>query len=149
MEQQINTLERTVILIAHITQATEEIKNAITRSMYFYLHFQIQVLAIIGSVYLPSTVAADSIRNILMNRQERLLALLLGTACSERNKLLAYYKLEASYLAVNPERTQYILVDEDHTFKCSHPTLKICNVNQGGHSQSATKFPDFSLFDLI
>ena len=65
---------------------------------------------------------------------------LLGTARSEQKELLAYYKLESkkisndqeliqsSYLAVNPERTQYILLDEDHAFKCNDPTLKICNV---------------------
>ena len=41
LEQRIDTLEKMVILIAHIIQVIEEIKNAITRSMYFYLHFQI------------------------------------------------------------------------------------------------------------
>ena len=66
-------LERTVILIAHKTQATEEIKNAITRSMYFYLNFQIQVQAIIMQRLSTSTETADILRNILMSIQERLL----------------------------------------------------------------------------
>ena len=72
LEQQINTLERMVILTVHITRAIEEIKNAITRSMYFYLHFQIQVQAIIMQRLSPSTVTADGLRTILMSIQERL-----------------------------------------------------------------------------
>ena len=185
MKQQINTLERMVILTAHITRAIEEIKNAITRSMYFYSHFQIQVQAIIMQRLSPSTVTADSLRNILMSIQERLPktiglpfdprthlfeyfhysrcmtlfqdnrviitiniplmeftqryelfqavslpAPLLGTARSEKKEFLAYYKLEASYLVVNPERTKYILLYEDHAFKCSDHTLKICSVKK-------------------
>ena len=185
LEQRINTLEKMVILIAHITQVIEEIKNAITRSMYFYLHLQIQVQSIIMQHLSPSTVTADNLRSILLSIQERLPktiglpfdprtplfeyfqylkcmtlfqdnrviitiniplmeftqqyelfkaislpAPLLGTRCSKGIELLAYYKLEASYLAVDPGRTRYILLDEDHAFQCSDPTLKICNVKE-------------------
>ena len=55
---------------------------------------------------------------------------LLGTARSEEKELLAYYKLEASYLAVNPSKTQFILLDEEHALQCSDPTLKIGNVRE-------------------
>lgn len=185
LEQEINTLETTVILIARITHVIEEIKNAITRSMYFYLHFQIQVQSIIMQRLSPSTVTAANLRNILMEIQERLPktiglpfdprtrlfeyfqhlrcmtlfqdnrvivtiniplmeftqrfdlfkaislpAPLLGTTRFEKKELLAYYKLEASYLAVNPSKTQFILLDEDHALQCSDPTLKICNVKE-------------------
>ena len=185
LEQDINTLEKMVILIAQITRIIEEIKNAITRSMYFYLHFQIQVQSIIMQRLSPSTVTAANLRNILMSIQERLPktiglpfdprthlfeyfqylkcmtifqdnrviitiniplmeftqrydlfqaislpAPLLGTARSEEKELLAYYKLEASYLAVNPSKTQFILLDEEHALQCSDPTLKICNVRE-------------------
>ena len=174
-----------VILIAHITQVIEEIKNAITRSMYFYLHFQIQVQSIIMQHLSPSTVTADNLRSVLLSIQERLPKIiglpfdprthlfeyfqylkcmtlfqdnrviitiniplmeftqqyelfkaislpapLLGTRRSKGKELLAYYKLEASYLAVDPGRTRYILLDEDHAFQCSDPTLKICNVKE-------------------
>ena len=185
LEQQLNTLERVVLLTAHVTRVIEEIKNAITRSMYFYLHFQIQVQAIIMQRLSPSTVSADNLRNVLLSIRERLPktiglpfdprthlfeyfqylrcltlfqnnrviitidiplmeftqryelykaislpAPLLGTARAEKKELLAYYKLESSYLAVNPERTQYILLNEGQAIQCSDPMLKICNIKK-------------------
>ncbi|MCG8033766.1 MAG: envelope fusion protein [Candidatus Thiodiazotropha taylori] len=185
LEQRLNSLDKIVKLISRISQVIAEIKNAITRSMYFYLHFQIQVQSIIMQRLSPSTVTAANLRGILMGVQERLPktvglpfdprthlfeyfqylkcmtlfqdnrviitiniplieftrrfdlfhaislpAPLLGTPRAQKKELLAYYKLEASYLAVNPEKTQFILLDEDHAFQCSDPTLKICNVKE-------------------
>ena len=43
-------------------------------------------------------------------------------------KLLAYYKLESNYLAINSDRSQYILLTETQVKDCVQSGLQICNV---------------------
>ena len=46
-------------------------------------------------------------------------------------KLLAYYKLESNYLAINSDRSQYILLTETQVKDCVQHVqsgLQICNV---------------------
>ena len=43
-------------------------------------------------------------------------------------KLLAYYKLESNYLAINSDRSQYILLTETPVKDCVQSGLQICNV---------------------
>ena len=43
-------------------------------------------------------------------------------------KLLAYYKLEFNYLAINSDRSQYILLTETQVKDCVQSGLQICNV---------------------
>ncbi|MEW8545669.1 MAG: hypothetical protein AB2693_19280 [Candidatus Thiodiazotropha sp.] len=185
LEHRINGVEKLTMLFAQMNLIIEEIKNAMARSMYFYLHFQMQVQSITMQRLSPSTISADNLRDMLLIIQGRLpktIGLpydprthifeyykfltsvtlfednhviittniplieftqrfdvfkayslpvpLLGTTPGDKKELLAYYRLESSYLAVNPERTKYILLDEDHAFQCSGPDLKICNIKE-------------------
>ena len=43
-------------------------------------------------------------------------------------KLLAYYKLESNYLAINSDRSQYISLTETQVKDCVQSGLQICNV---------------------
>ena len=43
-------------------------------------------------------------------------------------ELLAYYKLESNYLAINSERTQYILMNENEVQLCKESGMQICNI---------------------
>ena len=43
-------------------------------------------------------------------------------------KLLTYYKLESNYLAINSDRSQYILLTETQVKDCVQSGLQICNV---------------------
>ena len=43
-------------------------------------------------------------------------------------KLLAYYKLESNYMAINSDRSQYILLTETQVKDCVQSGLQICNV---------------------
>ena len=55
---------------------------------------------------------------------------LLGTTRVDKDdkKLLAYYKLEFNYLAINSDRSQYILLTETQVKDCVQSGLQICNV---------------------
>lgn len=44
--------------------------------------------------------------------------------------LLVYYKLEADFLAVNSERTKYILMNENDVQSCINSGMQICNVKK-------------------
>lgn len=91
LEQDVNTLAKMVLLTARVSRVTEEIKNAITRSMYFYLHFQIQVQSIIMQRLSPSTVTAANLRDILMSIQERL-PKTIGLPFDPRTHLFEYFQ---------------------------------------------------------
>ena len=41
---------------------------------------------------------------------------------------VAKYKLETSALAINPERTKYMILKADELIHCSTPLLESCNV---------------------
>ena len=185
LQSQINSLEKLTVFTAQLNLIIDSIKNAISRSMYFYLHFQMQVQLITMQRLSPSTIAADDLRNLLLTIQSRLpktISLphdprtklfeyykflkcatlfednhviitiyvplveltqsyevfkayslpvpLIGSTLHRKKELLAYYKLESSYLAINPERTKYILLNDEHAYQCIDPTLRICNVKE-------------------
>ena len=43
-------------------------------------------------------------------------------------RLLAYYKLESDYLAINSDRSNYVLLTENQVQRCGQSGLKICNI---------------------
>ena len=45
-----------------------------------------------------------------------------------KKKLLAYNNLESNYLAINSDRSQYILMTENQVKECIQSGLQICNV---------------------
>ena len=72
LQSQINSLEKLTVFTAQMNLIIDSIKNAISRSMYFYLHFQMQVQLITMQRLSPSTIAADDLRNLLLTIQSRL-----------------------------------------------------------------------------
>ena len=91
LQSQINSLEKLTVFTAQLNLIIDSIKNAISRSMYFYLHFQMQVQLITMQRLSPSTIAADDLRNLLLTIQSRL-PKTISLPHDPRTKLFEYYK---------------------------------------------------------
>jgi hypothetical protein len=79
------------MLFAKVNMVIEEIKNALTRSIYFYMHFQIQVQAIAMQKISPNTIPAKNLRNVLRSIREEL-PKTVGLPHDPRTHLFEYYK---------------------------------------------------------
>ena len=59
---------------------------------------------------------------------------------------MAKYKLETSALAINPERTKYIILEADKLVHCSTPLLEYCNVKSSVFTFNLGKLCVVALF---
>ena len=50
-----------------------------------------------------------------------------------KNEILTYYDLEAKYMAINPERTQFMLLDQKDREKCRVGFSKLCTLRKPIH----------------
>ena len=50
-----------------------------------------------------------------------------------RNEMLTYYDLEAKYMAINPERTQFMLLDQKDRETCRVGFTKLCTLRKPIH----------------
>ena len=50
-----------------------------------------------------------------------------------KNEILTYYDLEAKYMAINPERTQFMLLDQKDREKCKVGFSKLCTLRKPIH----------------
>ena len=185
LEQEIREARTIVVLFSRLNTLIGELKLALSRSMYFYVHFQIQIQAVAMQKLSPTTIPAERLRNMLLEIKDKLPQTvglprdprahlfdyykllscipifdgkhiiisirvplveysqqfdifrayslpvpLLGRTRVDKDdkKLLAYYKLESNYLAINSDRSQYILLTETQVKDCVQSGLQICNV---------------------
>ena len=59
---------------------------------------------------------------------------------------VAKYKLETSALAINPERTKYMILEADELVHCSTPLLEYCNVKNSVFPINLSKLCVVALF---
>ena len=59
---------------------------------------------------------------------------------------MAKYKLETSALAINPERTKYMIFEADELVHCSTPLLEYCNVKSSVFPINLSKLCVVALF---
>lgn len=185
LQKQIRDIYTALTVFTKLDLVIEEIKNALSRSMYFYTHFQLQIQSVVMQKLSPTTIPADIFRGMLLQIQEKL-PKTVGLPANPRTKLfeyykllsctpifdgkriiitvkiplveysqqfdifrayslpvpllgrdknhpeerdmLAYYKLESDYLAINSERSQYILMNENDVQQCLNTGMGICNI---------------------
>ena len=202
LEQEIREARTIVVLFSRLNTLKGELKLALSRSMYFYVHFQIQIQAVAMQKLSPTTIPAERLRIMLLEIKEKLPQTvglprdprahlfdyykllscipifdgkhiiisirvplveysqqfdifrayslpvpLLGRTRVDKDdkKLLAYYKLESNYLAINSDRSQYILLTETQVKDCVQSGLQICNVKSPKcRREIAASLNDFS-----
>ena len=59
---------------------------------------------------------------------------------------VAKYKLEASALAINPERTKHMILEADELVHCSTPLLEYCNAKSSIFSLNLSKLCVVAIF---
>ena len=56
-----------------------------------------------------------------------------------KDEILTYYDLEAKYMAINPERTQFMLLDQKDREKCRVGFSKLCTLRKPIHQTNLAK----------
>ena len=64
-----------------------------------------------------------------------------------QTELLAYYKLESQYLAINPERTQYMLLDQNDRDICKTGFSKLCTLRKPIHHTNLANMCIVAIFN--
>ena len=94
LEQEIREARTIVVLFSRLNTLIGELKLALSRSMYFYVHFQIQAVAM--QKLSPTTIPAEQLRNMLLEIKDKL-PQTVGLPRDPRAHLFDYYKLFIVY----------------------------------------------------
>ena len=92
LEQEIRESRTIVVLFSRLNTLRGELKLALSRSMYFYVHFQIQIQAVAMQKLSPTTIPAERLRNMLLKIKDKL-PQTVGLPRDPRAHLFDYYKL--------------------------------------------------------
>ena len=72
LEKEIREVNTALILFSRLNTLIGELKLALSRSMYFYVHFQMQIQAVAMKKLSPRTIPADRLRNMLLEIKDKL-----------------------------------------------------------------------------
>ena len=92
LEQEIREARTIVVLFSRLNTLIGELKLALSRSMYFYVHFQIQIQAVAMQKLSPTTIPVERLRNMLLEIKDKL-PQTVGLPRDPCAHLFDYYKL--------------------------------------------------------
>ena len=92
LEKEIRDVNTALILFSRLNTIIEELKLALSRSMYFYVHFQMQIQAVAMQKLSPTTIPAEPLRNMLLEIKDKL-PQTVGLPRDPHMYLFDYYKL--------------------------------------------------------
>ena len=92
LEKEIREVNTALILFSRLNTLIGELKLALSRSMYFYVHFPMQTQAVAMQKLSPTTILAEPLRNMLLEIKDKL-PQTVGLPSYPCVHLFDYYKL--------------------------------------------------------
>ena len=72
LEKEIREVNTALILFSRLNTLIGELKLTLSRSVYFYVHFQMQIQAVAMQKLSPTTIPAERLRNMLLEIKDKL-----------------------------------------------------------------------------